>query len=460
MSNDLDTLLAQVEPLRGEIIRFHQEIVRIPTVNAGPRPDTGNETVCCEYIQRRLNDEGIESEILESAPGRGNLIARLAGEGGGPSLLMMSHLDVVPVEDERTWTHPPFSGDLVDGKIWGRGSDDCKAVTTAAYWATVLLHRSGLRRKGDLIFTGTADEESGGFYGYGWLAEHHPEKIRADYAINEGGCLPLPAQEGLLYGLPIGEKGRYEVTITISGRSGHASRPWAADNALDKAGRVLTAIAAYRPEIDLAHPIFDHLGEMAPGLGRPTPETLEETLARVAEVSRSTSVMLRALSRMTLTPTVLHSGVKTNSIPAAAVLKCDVRSLPWQDADYVKGQVEQVVEGIDGVQVGVEVWARSTQSPFGTSFTDALRQAVVLAADRPDVRLIPSFSVGFTDSQWVRPLGVQAYGFNPIHPEGDTVRSGVHGVDESIEVEALIVRTRSFLAAAYLVLVEGLEPPG
>jgi acetylornithine deacetylase/succinyl-diaminopimelate desuccinylase-like protein len=453
--NQLDSLLAQVEPLRETIVRFHQDIVRIATVNTGEMP-TGDETPCCEYLKQRLTEEGIDSEILESAPNRGNLIARLRGEGGGPSLLFMTHLDVVPVEDESTWTYPPFSATLADGKIWGRGSDDCKAVTTAAYFATILLKRSGMKRKGDLVFTGTADEESGGFYGYGWLAEHHPDKIKADFAINEGGSGPMPSRDGLIYGLPVGEKGRVEVTITISGKSGHASRPWAADNALEKAGRVLTAIAAYRPEIDLSHPIFDHLGEMVEGLSRPTPETLEDTLDAVAKVHRPTSVLLRGLTRMTLTPTILHAGVKSNSIPATAVLKCDVRSLPSQDADYVKREIEKTVERIDGVKVEVEVWARSSQSPFGTAFTEALERSLALACDRPDLRMIPSFTAGFTDSQWVRPLGVQAYGFNPIHPEGNTGRAGVHGVDESIEVEALVVRTKAYLAAAYYTLVEGL----
>ena len=284
--SDLDNLLAQVEPLRDEIVSFHQDIVRIATVNTGVMP-TGNETPCAEYLQRRLAAEGIESEILESAPTRGNLIARLKGEGGGPTLMFMTHLDVVPIEDESTWTYPPFSAMLADGKIWGRGSDDCKAVTTAAFFATTLLKKSGLARKGDLIYTGTADEESGGFYGFKWLAEHHPEKITADFAINEGGSGPMPSREGVIYGLPTGEKGRVEVTITITGRSGHASRPWAADNALEKAGRVLTALSAYQPEIDLSHPIFDHLGEMIEGLERPTPETLEDCLATVAKKSRA-----------------------------------------------------------------------------------------------------------------------------------------------------------------------------
>jgi acetylornithine deacetylase/succinyl-diaminopimelate desuccinylase-like protein len=451
----LPALLARVDSLREEMIDFHRNIVRFATVNTGVMP-TGNETPCCEYIRSRLAAEGIAGAITESAPGRGNLVARLQGTSGGPSLLFMSHLDVVPVEDAGAWRYPPFAAEVADGKIWGRGSDDCKAVTTAAYFATVLLKRQGLPLRGDLIFTATADEESGGNYGYGWLAEHAPETIRATYAINEGGGMPLLSRSGLLCGLSLGEKGRYEVTLTISGRSAHASQPWLADNALVKASRAIAAIAAYQPVIDVTHPIFDALDRMIPGLARPTAATLEDVLARVAARDTGTASLLRALSRMTLTPTVLQTGVKSNSIPAAAALKCDCRTLPGQDAAYVQQEVERLVAGIDGVRVAVDVWARASQSPFDTPFTRVLQRSLALATGRDDVSLAPTATAGFTDSQYVRPLGVQAYGFAPIHPDGARIRSGVHGVDEFVEIDTLLTRTKAYLAAAYLTLVDGL----
>jgi acetylornithine deacetylase/succinyl-diaminopimelate desuccinylase-like protein len=450
----LDDLIARVDTMREEMIDFHRDIVRFATVNTGVMP-TGDETPCCEYIRSRLAAEGIAGAITESAPGRGNLVARLPG-AGGPSLLFMSHLDVVPVEDAGVWRYPPFAAEVADGKIWGRGSDDCKAVTTAAYFATVLLKRQGVPLRGDLIFTATADEESGGNYGYGWLAEHAPETIRATYAINEGGGMPLLSQTGLLCGLSLGEKGRYEVTLSISGRSAHASQPWLADNALVKASHAVAAITAYQPVIDVTHPVFDALDRMIPGLARPTATTLEDTLARIATRDTGTASLLRALSRMTLTPTVLQAGVKSNSIPAAATLKCDCRTLPGQDAAYVRREVERLVAGIDGVRVAVDVWARASQSPFDTPFTHVLQRSLALATGRDDVALAPTATAGFTDSQYVRPLGVQAYGFAPIHPDGARLRSGVHGVDEFVEIDTLITRTKAYLAAAYLTLVEGL----
>lgn len=454
--DELQALLAAVDGVREEIIAFHRAIVRFPTVNTGTMP-TGDETPCCRYIQERLAGEGIAAELLESAPGRGNLIARLRGAGAGPSLLFMSHLDVVPVEDPAAWRFPPFAAEVADGKIWGRGSDDCKSVATAAYFATVLLKRRAIPLRGDLIFSATADEESGGNYGYGWLAEHAPEQITADFALNEGGGSGRPAADGLLYGLALGEKGRMEVTVSFTGRSAHASQPWRADNALVKAARAIAALAAYQPAVNVDAPVFDRLGELVPGLERPTAATLEDALTRVEAVDPATAGMLRACSRLTITPTILHAGVKSNSIPAAAVLRCDSRTLPGQDSEYVRSEVERTLAGIDGVDVQVEVWARSTSSPFETPFTAALRQALALTLDRDDIRLTPSMTAGFTDSQWVRPLGVQAYGFAPLPPDAPRLRPGVHGVDEHIEIDTLLMRTKTYLAAAYLTVVQGLE---
>jgi acetylornithine deacetylase/succinyl-diaminopimelate desuccinylase-like protein len=266
----------------------------------------------------------------------------------------------------------------------------------------------------------------------------------------------LLSQTCLLCGLSLGEKGRYEVTLSISGRSAHASQPWLADNALVKASHAVAAITAYRPVIDVTHPVFDALDRMIPGLARPTATTLEDTLARIATRDTGTASLLRALSRMTLTPTVLQAGVKSNSIPAAATLRCDCRTLPGQDAAYVRREVERLVAGIDGVRVAVDVWARASQSPFDTPFTHVLQRSLALATGRDDVALAPTATAGFTDSQYVRPLGVQAYGFAPIHPDGARLRSGVHGVDEFVEIDTLITRTKAYLAAAYLTLVEGL----
>src|SRR5438105_1148801 len=158
---ELDNLLATVDDARDEIVKLLQDLVRMPTVNTGPRPDTGNESAACELLRQKLDPEGIAYEVHESAPGRGNLIARI-GKAGAPGLLFMSHTDVVPVEDETLWEHPPFSGTIDRGRIYGRGADDDKADVAAYCMALVLMSRARTILKGELVWLAAADEEPGG----------------------------------------------------------------------------------------------------------------------------------------------------------------------------------------------------------------------------------------------------------------------------------------------------------
>src|SRR3954447_7448064 len=206
---ELETLVASVDDARDEIVELLQELVRTPTVNMGPRPDTGSESAACEVLRRKLEPEGIAYEVHESAAGRGNLIARM-GRAGADRLLLMSHTDVVPVEDETLWEHPPFSGTIDRGRVYGRGADDDKGDVTAHGMAMILLARAGVRLGGELIYMVNADEESGGRWGAGWVADHHAEKVTADYAINEGSGAPIHTPQGLIYPICTGEKGRLE----------------------------------------------------------------------------------------------------------------------------------------------------------------------------------------------------------------------------------------------------------
>src|SRR5437868_4864244 len=195
---DLKTLLDSVDDAHDEIVTLLQELVRLPTVNRGSRPDTGNETAACDVLGPKLDAAGIPFEMYESAPGRGNLIASL-GPAGGRRLLFMSHTDVVPVEDESLWEHPPFSGTLDRGRIYGRGADDDKGDVVAYCMALVLLQRAGVQLNGTLMYLAAADEESGGQWGAGWVASQMPDRVRADFAVNEGGGTPIPTPSGLLY---------------------------------------------------------------------------------------------------------------------------------------------------------------------------------------------------------------------------------------------------------------------
>jgi acetylornithine deacetylase/succinyl-diaminopimelate desuccinylase-like protein len=449
MDEPLQRLLDMVDEAQDELVALHQELVRIPTVNTGAA-DSGHETELCRFLEGRFNAEGIPNLTLESAPGRGNFAAHI-GDQARPRLLLMSHSDVVPIEDENKWDLPPFCAEIVDGKVYGRGSDDCKGLVATQAMALVLLKRAKVSLQGELRFLATADEESGGRYGIAWLADHHPDEIRADWAINEGGGSPVETTDGVGYLFALGEKGRIEARFTFSGRSAHAARPWYADNALYKLAELLKRLEAYPPDIDVSTPIFQflHLFDVRDQV---TPENLEALLENLSKKDQPLARRLTGMSRMSVTPTVTGAGAKSNSIPSQASLTCDIRNLPHQDEAYVRHELDKLMEGIEGVCLELDVWAVPNASPADSPFVAHMRRATEWALGGEDVVLIPSLTVGFTDSRCVRPLGTQVYGFGPIVPGSDTARAGVHGVNEVMEIENLVLRTKMQVALAYLAL--------
>lgn len=442
-----DDLLQQVDQAQDEIVALEQDLVRIPSVNTGFMP-TGNETEVCKYIRDWLARDGIQCEILESAPGRGNLIARLEGRSRQAGLMFMSHTDVVPVEDERKWRFPPFSATISEGRIYGRGASDCKGLLTAQLMAMRILKRNGVRLERGLTLVSGADEEHGGRYGFGWLAQHHPEKLAAPFAVNEGGGTPIEAAGGLVYVLGVGEKGRLQVEIDVKGSSAHASVPWQGTNALFRLHRVLQRIEEYEPERDTSTSLFRYLSTFAIE-HKPSPQNVDQIIAEVEPKSPRFASMLRALSRMTLTPTMIRGGIKSNSVPESIRLTCDVRTLPHQDEGYLRRELDRVLEGIPGVSYEIDYMAVPNASPFETEFAESIKRAMARALGRQDIQWVPGISTGFTDSRFTRPLGVVTYGFSGAHPDDDPMLSRAHGTDESIGIKSLISGTKAMLALAY-----------
>ena len=446
----LDDMFAQVDAQRDEIVGLEQALVRIPSVNSGFMP-TGDETPVCEYIRDWLAEYGIASEILESAPNRGNIIARMEGRSGEAGLMFMSHTDVVPVEEEEKWRFPPFSATIADGRIYGRGASDCKGLLTAQLYAMRLLKRNGIEFEDSLILASGADEEHGGRYGFGWLAEHYPEKIRAPFAVNEGGGVPIESPSGLTYLLGTGEKGRLQVEIEIKGSSAHASVPWQGMNAMYSLHRILQRIEAYEPERDTSTSIFDHLSVFAIE-HKPSAENVDEIIAEVESDNPRFASMLRALSRMTLTPTMISGGIKSNSVPESVRLTCDVRTLPHQSDDYLRQQLDTILEGIPGASYEIDYMAVPNSSEFETKLGRSIRSATERALGRDDIQWVPAISTGFTDSRFTRPLGTITYGFSGSHPDDDPMLSRAHGTDESVGISSLISGTKIMLALAIDVL--------
>ncbi len=213
--------------IREEAICHLQELIRIDTTNP-----PGNETAAAEYIAGVFKREGIDSTILESAPGRGNIVARLKGDGRAAPLMLMFHLDVVPVEADK-WQHPPFSGDIADGYLWGRGTLDTKELGAMELMTMLLLKREGKLLARDIIFMANADEEAGGHLGAGWMVKEHPDLIQAEYAINEGAGFGVDLLGHRFFTCQTGEKGTARFSLRARGRPGHASQPHP-DNAVLK----------------------------------------------------------------------------------------------------------------------------------------------------------------------------------------------------------------------------------
>ena len=443
---DLDDLFSQVDAAREDILALEQALVRIPSVNTGFMP-TGDETPVCEYVRDWLAEDGISSEILEAAPNRGNLIARLEGRSGKAGLMFMSHTDVVPVEDESKWRFPPFSATIAEDRVFGRGAADCKGLLTAQLMAMRLLKRNGIQLEDGLILASGADEEHGGRYGFGWLAENHPEKLAAPFAVNEGGGTPIQAAGALTYVLGVGEKGRLQVEIDVKGTSSHASVPWQGTNALYRVSQALGRIEQFDPELDTSTSLFDHLSTFAIE-DKPSPGNINQIIEEIEPVNPRFASMLRALSRMTLTPTMIHGGIKSNSVPESIRLTCDVRTLPHQDEEYVRQQLDEVLSGIPGVEYEIDYMAVPNSSPFETALSRSIQTATARALNRDNIQWVPAISNGFTDSRFTRPLGIVTYGFSGSHPDDDPMLNRTHGTDESVGIKSLISGTKIMLALA------------
>jgi len=443
----LQHLLDQVESVTKEIVELEQALVQIPSVNTGLMP-TGGETAVAEFTKTWLEGEGFNSQILSRDPDRGNIISVYPGDDDNTRLMLMSHSDVVPVENEAKWKYEPFAGEISEGRVYGRGASDCKALLTCQLMAMAIMKRSGTRLDRGFRLVSGADEEHGGRWGFGWLAENHPEFLKSEFAVNEGGGTPVEIGTTLTYLLGTGEKGRMELHITLRGESAHASVPWTGINASYRLSRTLGAIGSYRPELDTSLEIFDYIGQF--GIEeKPSAMNINRLVEELNKTSPRLGSLFRALSRMVLTPTMVKGGIKSNSVPEEIKLTCDIRTLPFQNEAYVRKQLDQTFEGIEGLEYEIDYMSVPNSSEFETELTESIKRAQAAAVGRDDIQWIPAISNGFTDSRFTRNLGIITYGFTGAHPDDDPMLSRAHGTDESVGIASLISGTRSMLAIAY-----------
>ena len=248
-----------LKELEQEITNLLSDLIRINTTNP-----PGNETQAATYIAKYLSNEGFETEIVESAPGRGSIITRLKGTGEKPSLLLLSHLDVVAANPNE-WSVNPFDGEVKDGYVYGRGAYDMKCMTAIEITVLKLLKKNNINLKGDIVLAATADEEQGGEEGAGYLLKHHKEKVWCPYVINEGGGLAFPSKNGYVFPVQTAEKGILWLRIKAKGTPGHGSTPNTADNAVLRMNKVIDKLANYKPPTIYVPTLKEFLSEMGKG---------------------------------------------------------------------------------------------------------------------------------------------------------------------------------------------------
>ena len=416
--------MSATDTLRDEAAALLQQLIRLNTVNP-----PGNETLAAECLRDYLEPHGLEVQLLGRTPERMNLVARLRG-GDGPALCFLSHTDTV-VADPNEWARDPWSGDVVDGWVWGRGALDMKNQVAASAVAIASLAREGFEPAGDVIFVAAADEEVGKAFGLQWLCEEHPEAVRCDYAINEGGG-ERESLGGRVFYLPtVAEKMSAPFRVRVRGRSGHASMPGIADNALVKAAPLIERLAAYRPEPTVGPEVAAFLDAV---LGeRPEPG---DVLARLGALDPLAAELVEPLLSLTLSPTMISASERRNVVPGTCDLVVDRRLLPGQTPEEADELVRAVLGEGDYELETLERWG-GTRSPMETPLWEAIEAWV--AQTEPGAAVAPLACAGFTDSHWLREaFGTVAYGFFPMRVLESAVASRlIHSADERTHVDDL-----------------------
>ena len=411
-----------------ETIEVLQRLVRFNTVNP-----PGNERPAIEFLDQYLAAAGFETEQLAVDEDRPNLVATLAGDGDGPTMVYLGHVDTV-LADPSEWQHDPWSGDVVDGFLWGRGSLDMKSQVAAEAVAGATLAREGWRPRGALKLVFVADEETGGDVGARWLCEQHPDKVRCDLLLNEGAGAAFEYDGKRRVGVCCGEKGIFRFKLTTHGAAGHASLPRMGDNALLKLAPVLTRLAARQPSLDLTEApamLLERLGE--------DPADPAGALQRIARTAPALLVMLEPMLGVTLTPTMAHASDKINVIPSRAYLKVDCRVPPGLGEDVALKRLHEVLaEDADGLEIEFTEKVMGNVSPVATELMATIERWI--SANDPGATTAPVLLPGFSDSRWFREAFGEcvAYGFFP-HRHMALLEEAplVHNADERIDVRDL-----------------------
>jgi acetylornithine deacetylase/succinyl-diaminopimelate desuccinylase-like protein len=427
-----------------EVTDLLRHLIRNACVNDGTA-GSGQEARSADVLGSYLDGAGLDLRRYESAPGRENLVARIEGsDPKAPTLLLMGHTDVVPVNADR-WQRDPFGGELVDGVVWGRGAIDMLNSTASMAVALKRLARGGFRPRGTLVYLAVADEEALGTYGAEWMLANQADAVRADYVITETGgyTLPLPSRTaGRKLTVTVGEKGAYWANIRVNGTPGHASMPLRTDNALVNAARVVQRLADYRPQarIDGIWREFVERADLPPQISGLLldPAALDAFVAAEG-TDLGVARMAHACTHTTIAPTIGHGGAKVNTIPDLVELQVDVRTLPGQTQEEVVELLTAAIgpELAPHVEISAQTWNAASASQVDTPLWDSI--ARVSDALVPGSQTVPFLMVGATDARFFRRAGVTAYGYSLFSERITFTEFGsmFHGDNERIDQESL-----------------------
>jgi acetylornithine deacetylase/succinyl-diaminopimelate desuccinylase-like protein len=424
----------EAEALERRTTELLQRLIRFNTVNP-----PGDEEQAQQFLKETLEAADFECELLAAVEGRPNLIARLPGSSDGPRLCLLGHVDTV-LADPADWSVDPWSGELRDGCVWGRGALDMKSQVAAEVAAASLLAEEGWRpASGELMLVLTADEEAGGEHGAKWLCEEHPDKVRCDLVINEGAGEVLDFDGRRVYGVCVGEKGVFRFALVTRGVAGHASIPRIGDNALTKLAPILEALGDGRPTFEPspeAVALLESLGM--------DPSDLDAALRELEGRDPRIAVLVEPMLGVTLTPTMVSASEKVNVIPAHAELKVDCRVPPELGEEHARARVVELL-GDNGYELRFEETVAGSRSPIDTSLMGTIRGFV--ESEDPGAKIAPVVLPGFSDSHRFRDAFPDciAYGFFP-QKAMDLFEAAplVHGADERVPVEDLGLAARCY----------------
>jgi acetylornithine deacetylase/succinyl-diaminopimelate desuccinylase-like protein len=426
-----------------ESTRYLRDLLRMDTTNP-----PGNERLAADYIAGILHENDLEATILDSAPNRANLVARLPGDGSLPPLLLMGHVDVVTAEPDK-WTHPPFSAHVDQaGYIYGRGAVDMKQTVAAQLTALLSLkrayHDQGNRPKRDIIYMALADEETGGEFGAEWMAKHHADLFAdAEYALNEGGGDGVQINGVQYVTIQAGEKGTSRFYLHARGTPGHGSVPQPNASLIRLAAAVHRLGTTYLPP-HLTRTTRGYLEILARTQPEPAATAFRDLLDTLdmdrilpeLPVEEHVRRELNAMLRNTAMPTILKAGRQLNVIPDFAEAGIDGRILPGQSREAFVAELRAAMgPETDGLEIEwTPHFGIALENEPSGPLTDVITE--VLAERAPGAHLLPTLLTGGTDAKAFVPLGIRVFGFSPLPPTDTDVFSRAHAHDERLHIDS------------------------